>query len=502
MRARRSGRLALLAACAVAGGVEVAVGCSLGLDPNRIAGDGGGSDGGDDGVAIDGRPVSDAPSEETSAPSPSSTCQTDADCAALGKNGGACIGSSKCDPTWHVCLFDVCNAGACKSAVCDLQTQKCSVPTAYKFAASHFTEKYGGVGPWGPRGSIAAAYPFVFLATNNGAVAYNVIDATETSPRQVTVAGVPFIPVTVVALGRRVYFVGGVQGAGPTTYRQAIAWVDVPQNPFLTQLQATTAFVGTTGSSLALSLGDGADGVFVVYGSGTQDPTAIAKAPLLDASNLQPFANTGLPLGARVAGASGTRLVTYRYDGTANLPSFAIVTGAGTSAAQAGAEQAMTAFGTVEGQLRLAGGADGSLLWATAPLQALDGSPAAITSSRLVWLLADGNATKFETKYHVDAEFYSPPLPAGTAVVGPPAWVDASTALVLAAAAENPQNTSVQVATKMPAQLVPTKRALLSADPRGVGSASSNGFGYVLVQDDPNNQTASVYVFAPSCDGQ
>jgi hypothetical protein len=37
--------------------------------------------------------------------------------------------------------------------------------------------------------------------------------------------------------------------------------------------------------------------------------------------------------------------------------------------------------------------------------------------------------------------------------------------------------------------------------PGSVGTAASNGFGYVLAQTDPMNQTCTVYIFAPACAG-
>ena len=56
-------------------------------------------------------------------------CNTDSDCKAAAAAGGACVTAAKCDPTWHVCLLDVRgNVGHCKAAVC-IRAQTCSVPT-------------------------------------------------------------------------------------------------------------------------------------------------------------------------------------------------------------------------------------------------------------------------------------------------------------------------------------------------------------------------------------
>jgi hypothetical protein len=85
-------------------------------------------------------------------------------------------------------------------------------------------------------------------------------------------------------------------------------------------------------------------------------------------------------------------------------------------------------------------------------------------------------------------------------VSGPPLWIDANTALGLAAASSSSTNsTSVQLVNKQPAGIVNGTRTLLSVPPGSVGVASSNGFGYVLVEDDPMNQSCHVYIFAPAC---
>ena len=87
-------------------------------------------------------------------------------------------------------------------------------------------------------------------------------------------------------------------------------------------------------------------------------------------------------------------------------------------------------------------------------------------------------------------------------MVGPPLWIDANTALGLAAAsATSTDSTSVQVVTKSPTAVQAATRTLISVAPGSVGVASSNGFGYVLAQDDAKNQSCSVYIFAPRCGG-
>jgi hypothetical protein len=57
----------------------------------------------------------------------------------------------------------------------------------------------------------------------------------------------------------------------------------------------------------------------------------------------------------------------------------------------------------------------------------------------------------------------------------------------------------VQVFKRSTSALVAAKRGVLPVTPDHVGVAASNGFGYLLAQDDPQNQSATVYVVATGC---
>ena len=59
----------------------------------------------------------------------------------------------------------------------------------------------------------------------------------------------------------------------------------------------------------------------------------------------------------------------------------------------------------------------------------------------------------------------------------------------------------MQVVLKSPPTVQTSTRTLISVPPANLGVASSNGFGYLLAQDDPKNASCSVYIFAPSCTG-
>jgi hypothetical protein len=387
--------------------------------------------------------------------------------------------------------------------VCNEGAKSCTAPATYAFVAASFQVGYGGVGGSGPRHAIAAVWPFLFVITTNGVVAYDVFDPTSPSPPLVPVQGLPFLPSAVVAVGRRVYFVRGVEGNGPTTYREAIGWIDVPQSPFVTSFRATTAWVGTQATGLSSVFPNEPDGLYLVYGSDMLNPTIDVHPPIDSNTVFAPVPNAGLAAGAQLVAPTGTRLVAYRWDGATQLANLALVNDAGTPSAQTTTpEQAISAYGALANQAYFAAGDDGTVLWTSAVADLLEGGVSdGISTVRLTWALSSATQANFDTTAHVDLQTYSPP--AGGLVVGPPAWIDANTALTLSAAGSLMTNsTAVQVAKKgSPSTLVPNARTLLSVGPGAVGVASSNGFGYVLQQNDPMNLTTTVSIFAPACAG-
>jgi len=505
---RRLAGLALLGSFAVAAG---AVGCSLGLDKSKIGQvefveGGGGTDGpqpegpspeAGDGPAInDGMGMTDAPPQANAG-----ACTKDADCQAAIGDAGGCVASAKCDPTWHVCMLDVCNAGACKAEECNTSTNTCTLPSDYSgtFNPTSFPVSYGGVGPAGPQWSIAAVWPFVFIITTNGIVAYDVFDPTNNAPPQVTIHGVPFIPDYTLSIGRRVYFITNEIG-GPT-FHQAIAWIDVPQNPFINQFTANAVWVGTTEKNgLAALANDGVAGFFMSYASGPLLPTTDVHAPLSDGTMLTAFTNANFPMNAGIVSASGGRLVAYGYDSMAQAGQYAFVSKPATTQATTAALQTVDSMGPVADQQTYAQGSDGSIVWEAAPFQVVDGgSTGQIDHSCLTWLLDSSSAMNFDAAKCATLESYSPPV--SQQVTGEPAWIDSSTALGVAAASSNPSaSTSVHVVKNTPSlATVPGVVAYVPVGPGAVGTAASNGFGYVLAQTDMMNQSCTVYIFAPAC---
>lgn len=485
---------------ALAGAVLLAPGCSLGLDASLINADAGAS--GDATASDADGATGDAPGDRPSVPPPPGACNQDSDC----KNASACVKGAHCDLAIHLCGFDVCPVAACQAAACDTMSNTCSVPASFGFHASSFKVTAGGVGCGGLGATrcFAAAYPFVFVGTTNGVVAYNVSDPSSSSPSTVALGGVPFLPTRIVSSGRRVYFIGNVVGSGPT-YHLAMAWLDVPQNPFVTSFAASTAFVAYPQASAPEVFPSSNGGIFLVHPDSAKAwPTVLVTAPVQDSSSITMSASPGIAMGASVLGASGSRLVTYHWADAMNgyLAAFSFETAAGTSNAQNGGESTATAMGTIFPQGFFAFGPDGSVLWSTPATNVPDGGAFNTFAARMTWLVADDKAAAFDESNKVDVETYAPPVAYGQSVAGPMAWIDKDTALVIAAAKQDvTKQSAVQVAQKsmLPAALVAGRRYVLPVDVNHVGAAASGGFAYVLAQDDTMNQSATVHVFAPSC---
>ena len=475
-----------------------AFGCSLGLDESLIGAEGG--------APVDGStPPADGSSPDAlgdgAQPKPGpGACAQDTDC----KLTGACVKAARCDKDSHLCMYDVCTTQACQASSCDTQGTTCSVPAAYNFHATSFKVVLGGVGCGSPSRCFAAAYPFVFVGTTNGVIAYQVGDPTNSAPSPVPVTGLPFLPQQIVSNGRRVYFVGNVVGSGPS-YHLAVAWLDVPGDPFVTAFDANTAFVSYPRDVVSGAFAAAGGGLFLGYADASKAfPSVLVNAPIQDSSSLSLFPEPGIATGASIAAASGTRLVTFRWDGanTGYVGLFSFETGAGTANAQNGGEQPATAMGEIYPQGFIAQGVDGSLLFSAPQVSTPDGGAFTTISARMTWLVADGMATTFDATAHVDVESYAFPNNGyGISAAGPMAVIDPTTALVLAASKDNLQQTSVQVASRTltPPALLAGRRYVLPVDVNHAGAAGSGGFGYVLAQDDQMNQSATVHIFAPAC---
>jgi hypothetical protein len=504
MRDKTSRHVAIgFAACVLVPASFGLASCSLGLDDSLI-----------------GREVEaglpDAPAIETGAPVESGTdgalppilpegglCTNDGDC----KGTAGCL-VAKCDVPRKACVLDVCREPACNSAACDMTAQKCAAAKPYKYRASQFPVG-AQIGCGGALGRcFAAVYPYVFVGTANGVVAFAASNPQDATPAAVPITGLGFVPNQIVASGSRVYFLGTPAGAGPSS-RIPIAYVDVPPNPFANKIRAVSVLPvwnRPAGDPVAL-LPRGNDTALLVD---LNVATAYASAPI-EPPLVEPVAltSTGIAFTASSTplATSGTRLIVGQINPSAS-PIFAFVNGAGSSTPTTTADSPVPTAAPAAGPQFFAQSADGAVFWAYVamnPPSPLPMGGPTIRAAKGYFLVADSAATAFDPAAGIDLEVYGG-APLGTPSVGPVAMLDARTAMVAVASPANPtMQTNIEFVTRMPAPAI-VKNADLS--PRrfpitvAVGqlaAAGSHGLGYVLAVDPAAPTAPTVYVFDPAC---
>jgi len=470
-----------------------AASCSLGLDESLIGRPA------DAGARADGSVDGSTPADDggdASPPSPEAgTCAVDGDCA--GTTG--CL-TARCDVSRKACVHDVCRS-QCGSAVCTVATGTCALPRPYKYRANGFAV----AGPAGCGGALSrcftAVYPFVFVGTATGVVAYAASDPQDPAPRTVPIRGLSFVPVQMVASGSRVFFLGTPAGTVDSS-RVPLAWLDVPADPFATELSVTSILAAhnrPAADALALFPRQGDTALLVDLAATANLASTIVQPPLAE-----PLALVSTPItftaGSTPVGTSGTRLVLGQTTATGGAI-FGLVQGAGTPMPTPAVDTPIGTAAPAGAPYAFGQSADGALFWAYASLTAAPpGPPApALRAVRTYFLLnQDGGAPDPATGLDIDV-FGGAPL--ATASVGPVAMLDANTALVTTALPANPAQSNVQFVVRAPLGMVNNadakpRRHTLAVPVSQLAAAGSHGIGYVLAAT-PTNPT--VHVFDPAC---
>ena len=429
-------------------------------------------------------------------------CAKDEDC----KGTAGCL-AAKCDVARKACVLEVCHQPACNSAACDMASQKCSTSKPYKYRATQFP-----VGAQiGCGGSLsrcfAAVYPFVFVGTANGVVAFAANDPQNGAPASVPITGLGFVPTQIVASGSRVYFLGTPGGAGATS-RVPVAFVDVPPDPFAAKIVVTTVLAGFNRAPFdPLSLMARGNDTALLLDSNTA--TAYASAPV-EPPLTEPvsFGSTGIAFtaGATPVAMSGSRLIMGQING-AGAVSFGFVNAAGSGTPMTVPDVPIPTAAPATGPQYFAQSADGAVFWSYVSMTVAPGGPPpppAIRAAKGYFLVADG-AANFDPAGGIDLELYGG-LPLGTPSVGPVAMLDSKTAMVTTSAPGNPGAlTNVQFVTRgatisivKNADNMPRRFPITLAVTQ-LAAAGSNGLGYILAVDPSAPMTPTVYVFDPAC---
>lgn len=489
----RRGRALFLFALASASTMLAAASCSLGLDESKIGAwkEAGAFDANvEDTGALDGGDSGPTPGLPDAA-----TCTKDDDCKAT----HGCL-KGKCDLSRKACVFDVCHETACNAAACDTNAKTCGAAKPYPFKATQFA-----VGA-PVTGRIAAVHPWLFAQTATGIVAFNVGNTSSTTPPSVPVVGLGFVPTQMVVSGSRLYFLANPTGPGPS--RLPLAWVDVPSDPFAAKIEAKSV-LATYSRPAAEGVGlvaRGGDTALLLGPQAQSYPSATIQAPLLE-----PLTITATPIvfsvGTSPATMSGGRLVMQSIDGT-GIATFGLINGAGTTTPQNAGDTRFADAGPLSGPQQFSQSPEGAVFWTISSLSGAPGAMGTVTRAlRGHFLLPDGNGA-FDPAAGFDVEVYNvTPVGQGANLAGPTAMLDANTAMVLAAARENPgAATAVQFARKQPLGIVknadnttPRRSVLPVPVANFVSATGSNGVGYVVANEGGPTPNATVYVFDPAC---
>ncbi len=472
------------------------------------------------------RPVEEDAGREAGPPR-NDRCTTDANC--VPPNG--CY-SARCDTVLGACVYTICESKqrACRASRCLEASSTCD-PNAerdYGFKTTGFSVPDVTLGcVLDPGACVVAVHPFLFVGTRSGASAILVDDLLSTSSRVVPVRGFDLPAVRIVASGRRVWFLGAVQGTA-APYRVPIAWLDVPSNPMLPLLEAKlSTFASSYPSITAFAAPDGA--LFVAHNDASQGlPAALLAPPLppegvLGLSGNVPDGGTSpaslpnpthvmhrvsnAPLGSALVASSAGRLVAFRFAATFNL-----VTNAAQPTVTLGPDAVISPGPAALAAARFASGPDGVLAH-TIPVDVNPADCNCVSQQRLVWTLPNAAATAFETGLAIGYESYTNPSACPRACAPFPlpslaAWIDAKTMLTAAPGSEGQRTlTAVRVLGREPLAAPPLKRFVTVPAEQGnfaihkIALTSSAGFGYLFVADGEGNNVA-VSIFDPRCENQ
>jgi hypothetical protein len=394
---------------------------------------------------------------------------------------------------------------ACNSSTCDQAMMNCGAAKPYKYRAAQFPVG-AAIGCGGALGRcFAAVYPFVFVGTTNGVIAFAADDPQNPMPAQVPITGLGFVPNQIMASGSRVYFVGTPVGAGATS-RVPIGYADVPPDPFTTKISVTTVlatFNRPAADGVAL-LPRGNDTALLIDANvATAYASVPLEPPLMEPAVLN---STGIAFtaGALPFAVSGSRLIMGQINGV-GAPSFGFVNAAGSATPQTVPDVAIPTATPAAGPQYFAASADGAVFWAHVSLTTPPpGPPApAVRAAKAYFLVADAMAN-FDPAAGLDLEVYAG-APAGTPSVGPVAMLDSKMAMVTTSNPPNPTVvTNVQFVTRTPLTILKNmdnspRRFQITLPVSQLAAAGSHGLGYILAVDPASPGAPTIHVFDPAC---
>lgn len=430
----------------------------------------------------------------------SGVCTRDEDC----KGTSGCL-AAKCDLPRKACVLQVCRQPACNSGACDVAASKCGAPRPYKYRAAQFPVT-GPIGCGSLSRCFAAVYPFVFVGTTNGVVAYPASDPANAAADALPVTGLGFVPTQILASGSRVFFLGTAAGTGATS-RVPIAYVDVPPDPFAKAIAVTTVLAAHNrpATDPVTLVARGNDTALLLDLNAASSYPAVPIEPPLAEPAVLTSTTIVFTAGSGPVAVSGSRLIMGQLNPATGAATFGFVNAAGSATPQTQPDVVVpTAVNAINPQV-FAQSADGAIFWSYVALNAPPSTlGVAVRAARGYFLVPDGNATTFDATGGLDLEVYGA-APVGTPTVGPVAMLDSKTAMVLTSNPPNPGAvTNVQFVTRQPLALVKNadmapRRFQITLPVSQLAASGSNGIGYVLAVDPAAPTTPVVHVLDPAC---
>lgn len=418
-------------------------------------------------------------------------CNVAADCDA-GPFGGGCI-TPQCNA--GRCAYDLCPTGdSCQIARCDLDAGACTAPSALAFGAGELAISTNAPFANLPCGSlgrcVAAGYPFLFVVDGQDSISgYVVADPKAAVPRRVGVDKLDFAPAALLGNENRIYFVGAPSGP-LQDMRLRIGWLEVPANPFASDIPVTSVEIpyrASTGDVPALFAAPGGD-LFLVSGR----ESFRFRPTTTQATLVRPLPDSP---GLGITASASDRLVGVASDG-AGSASFALLVNAGTPTAGFGGAVAGPAN---VAQVSTTGGAAGEVvaLAATGPI--VDGGIPLATRTRVQWIVEPG-ASAITADAGVDFPVYAGAGVATTSRLVGPVAVTSAGAVTFRASGPT-LTTSVELVSRRDAGAAPAviaqRSATLGGAPGSYVALTSRDWVYAL---SASGATLTVDVLRPSCD--
>lgn len=415
------------------------------------------------------------------------SCLGNADCPSQGCVQGSCVNGT--------CQYAICpGATACEARSCNADGT-CGAAQTLAFHAGSFN-----VGQdLGCGGSVtrcfAAFGDYVLVGTaDGGLLGWRVTDPL--APKPIAVDSPPFAITELVQSEHRVLLIGPIASG-----KLSIAWIDLPSDPALTTLTNRAVALTFTGA-IDIALPAAGDAFFLVkYFAAEFYPAALLALPAT--GTIAQYPSTGIAAGATIVASSGSRLVSFRVDGSsgAPVPVFSLENDAGTPNAQNAGELPLTAAGEASTSLAahaFTSGYEGSVLWSTNRIKRYDGGQAAADAVVFRWPILGATGALGATRSVVVESYGDYGIDEPRA--GPSGLVDTSAAVVTAADPANIAQTAVRSVTRSGDTLtLGAGRHVLPFAPTAIGVAAGRRYGYLLTPSTTTPSDAMVHVFAPAC---